>query len=208
VSTEQQKENKTIKIQENSINRFIEAYSDQYEIVGEYKDDGVSAFINRPDYEEMLIQLFKNKADGIIIKALSRVGRSMKQLVNLVDKLEKNDKHFIVLDHNINTTSKEGRLFFHILAAIAQYEAELIVERMKEGIQRYLENGGVLGRKLIITDEKIIRKIKKLYIKNRMGTTAISIFLKGEDPSTKVSSGTIRNILIKEGVKLRGIYER
>lgn len=208
VSTKQQLEDKTIEIQENIINRFVEFNKEKYEIIKYFKDEGISAFKDRPDYEKMLEQLFNNEADGIIIKELSRIGRSVKQLVNLMDRLDKNDKHLIVIDQNINTSTKEGRLFFHILAAIAQYEAELIKERTQEGIQRYVEEGGKLGRPKITEDPKIIKKIKKLYLKNKMGCTNISKFLRGEEPIIKMSPGTINNILHREGIILRDVKFR
>jgi len=55
---------------------------------------------------------------------------------------------------------------------------------------------------------RIIKKIKKLYIKNKIGTVSISKFLKGEDPPIIISSSTVRNILIDNDVKMRGIYDR
>ncbi|KKN47263.1 hypothetical protein LCGC14_0664840 [marine sediment metagenome] len=207
VLTKKQRDTNNIKIQENAIKKWMR-YNNKYLIIRGFKDDGISAFKERPEYNKMLELLFDGEADGIIIKALSRIGRSVKQLVNLVDKLIKHNKVFIVLDQNINTGSKEGRLFFHMMAGFVEYEADLFRERVAEGMRKYVEEGGILGRPRIITDEKIINKIKKWYNVSRLGFVNICKLLKAEDPPIIVTQGTIRNILIKEKVKIRGIYDR
>ena len=206
VSTKKQMKDGTMENQERSRKRFMEFNNDKFEIVGIFKDEGISAFSYRPAYEKMIKKLFNNEADGIIIQRLDRVGRSVKQLSELMVRFNNNNKTFIATEQNINTSTIEGKLFFHILASIAEFNAALIKERMKEGLERYLDNGGILGRHKIIQDPKIITKIVKLYEQNKLGLTAISKFLKGED--IIISAGTVRNILISEKVKLRDIYHK
>ncbi len=208
VSTKKQLNDGTMENQVRSIDRFMEFNNDKHIIVGTFEDKGISAFSFRPDYEEMIERLFNNEADGIVIQRLDRVGRSVKQLSELMVRFNTNNKTFIATEQNINTSTIEGKLFFHILASIAEFNAALIKERMKEGLERYLANDGVLGRHKIVQDPKIIKNIVKLYEQNKLGLTAISKFLKGEDPPIKISPGTVRNILISEKVKLRDIYNK
>ena len=208
VSTKKQMKDGTMKNQERSRIRFMEFNNEKFEIVGIFKDEGISAFSFRPDYEDMIKRLFNNEADGIIIQRLDRVGRSVKQLSELMVRFNATNKVFIATEQNINTSTIEGKLFFHILASIAEFNAALIKERMKEGLERYIDKGGVLGRHKIIQDPKIINKIVKLYEQNKLGLTSISKFLKGEEIPIIISPGTVRNILIDEKVKLREIYHK
>jgi len=206
VSTKKQMKDGTMENQERSRKRFMEFNNDKFEIVGIFKDEGISAFSFRPDYEDMIKRLFDNEADGIIIQRLDRVGRSVKQLSELMVRFNATNKVFIATEQNINTSTIEGKLFFHILASIAEFNAAFIKERMKEGLERYLDEGGVLGRHKKIQDPQVIKKIVKLYEQNKLGLTSISKFLKGEEIPIIISPGTVRNILIDEKVKLRDIY--
>jgi len=206
VSTKKQMKDGTMKNQERSRIRFMEFNNEKFEIVGIFKDEGISAFSFRPDYEDMIKRLFNNEADGIIIQRLDRVGRSVKQLSDLMVRFNATNKVFIATEQNINTSTIEGKLFFHILASIAEFNAALIKERMKEGLERYIDNGGVLGRHKIIQDPQVKKRIVKLYEQNKLGLTSISKFLKGED--IIISPGTVRNILIEQGIKLRDIYQK
>ncbi|KKK49933.1 hypothetical protein LCGC14_3130050 [marine sediment metagenome] len=207
VSTKKQMKDGTMENQVRSINRFMKYNNDKFMRVNLFKDEGISAFSYRPAYEKMIKKLFNNEADGIIIQRLDRVGRSVKQLSELMVRFNNNNKTFIATEQNINTSTIEGKLFFHILASIAEFNAALIKERMKEGLERWLEKEvNVIGRHKKIQDPKIIRKIKKLYEENKLGISAISKFLKGEEPPINISAGTVRNILLREKVKLRDIY--
>jgi len=208
VSTKKQMKDGTIENQERSLKKFIEYNNDKFEIIDMFYDKGISAFSYRPDYERMIEKLFNDEADGIAIQRLDRVGRSVKQLSELMVRFNENNKVFIATEQNIDTSTIEGKLFFHILASIAEFNFALIRERMKEGLERYLDEGGVLGRHKIIQDPKTIQKIIKLYEQNKLGLTSISKFLKGEDPPINISAGTVRNILINEEVKLRDIYHK
>ncbi len=157
VSTKKQMKDGTMLNQKRSLKKFMDYNKDNFEIVGIFIDEGISAFSYRPDYERMITKLFENKADGIIIQRLDRVGRSVKQLSELMVRFNENDKVFVATEQNINTSTIEGKLFFHILASIAEFNTSLIKERMKEGLERYIDEGGILGRHKIVQDPKIIK---------------------------------------------------
>jgi DNA invertase Pin-like site-specific DNA recombinase len=84
---------------------------------------------------------------AIVVSKLDRVGRSIRDLLNFVDWCDKNKIGFVAISNNIDTNSKEGRLFFYIMGALAEYERELIMERTEAGRKRFVEKGGKLGRK-------------------------------------------------------------
>lgn len=135
VSTKQQE----IENQRRSINKFIKNNKDKYEIVEAF-EEMESAFKNRPEYNKMLNMLYnkENNIDGVIIQRLDRIGRSVKDLANLIDKLIKNNKKLITTEQNFNMDTIEGKLLVGLLSVIAEFNANLFKERSKEGRERYL----------------------------------------------------------------------
>lgn len=85
--------------------------------------------------------------DAVVITKLDRLGRSLKDLLNITHWLDKHDIGLIIIESNIDTTTSEGRLFFHFMASIAEYERERILERTEEGRQAAKENGTKFGRR-------------------------------------------------------------
>ncbi len=183
VSTKQQE----IENQRRSIKRFIERNKDEYEIIQAFEENE-SAFKERPEYNKMLNMLYnkENNINGIIIQRLDRIGRSVKDLANLIDKLIKNGKKLKATEQNFDTDTIEGKLLVGLLSVIAEFNANLFKERSKEGRERYLaevdEDGNPIhkwGRKKIIIPEKIKKEVIKLY-KLGLGTTKLSKYLIGE----------------------------
>lgn len=86
---------------------------------------------------------------------LDRLGRSVKDLVQFVEELEKQGVQFRSLTDGIDTTTPAGRFFFHVMAALAQMERELIRERTKAGLAAARERGRTGGRPRKMTETKI-----------------------------------------------------
>lgn len=99
--------------------------------------------------------------DTLVVWKLDRLGRTVKQLVDLVTELELKAINFKSLSDNIDTISSAGRFFFHVMASLAQMERELIVERTKAGLAAARKLGRTGGRRRIMTDSKI-KSAKKL----------------------------------------------
>ena len=100
--------------------------------------------------------------DTLVVWKLDRLGRTVKQLVDLVEELESKKINFKSLKDNIDTTSSAGRFFFHLMASLAQMERELIVERTKAGLEAARKLGRVGGRRRLMTDGKISSATKLL----------------------------------------------
>ncbi len=80
------------------------------------------------------------EGDSLVITRLDRLGRSLRDLTTIGDELQAKGIHLRVLDQQIDTGSVAGRLFFGILASVAEFETALRKERQREGIDRALSN--------------------------------------------------------------------
>jgi DNA invertase Pin-like site-specific DNA recombinase len=113
----------------------------------------------RPGFAKTLEML--REGDTLVIWKLDRLGRSVKNLVDLVGKLRKQGVHLKSLTDIIDTGTPSGRFFFHVMASLAEMERELTVERTRAGLEVARQLGRVGGRKRQMTDSKI-ESAKKL----------------------------------------------
>jgi len=98
---------------------------------------------------------FCRQGDVLVITRLDRLARSMFDLQEITRTLERKGVDFIVLDQNIDTTTPAGRLTFHLLGAVAEFERDLIAERRNEGIARARQRGVRFGRRPKLTEAQI-----------------------------------------------------
>ncbi len=124
-----------------------------------FSDKKSGAKKTRKGLEDALSQLRAN--DTLVVWKLDRLGRTVKQLVDLVTEFESKGINFRSLSNDIDTSTTSGRFFFHIMASLAQMERELIVERTKAGLEAARKLGRVGGRRRVMTDSKI-KSAKKL----------------------------------------------
>jgi DNA invertase Pin-like site-specific DNA recombinase len=95
------------------------------------------------------------EGDTLVVWKLDRLGRSVKQLVNLVGELHQQGVQFKSLTDAIDTMTPSGRFFFHVMASLAEMERELIVERTRAGLEVARQLGRKGGRKPKMTESKI-----------------------------------------------------
>ncbi|MBV2143761.1 recombinase family protein [Falsochrobactrum sp. TDYN1] len=110
-----------------------------------YTDQGISgATPERPGLQQAL----KSLTDGnmLVVWRLDRLGRSLIQLVELVNSLGNRGVEFRSLSESIDTSSSGGRLVFHIMAALAEFERTLISERTRAGMEAARLKGIHVGR--------------------------------------------------------------
>ena len=116
----------------------------------------------RPGLAKALEML--REGDTLVVWKLDRLGRSVKNLVDLVGELHKQGAHFRSLTDSIDTSTPSGRFFFHVMASLAEMERELTIERTRAGLEVARQLGRKGGRKRQMTDSKI-ESAKKLLAK-------------------------------------------
>lgn len=104
---------------------------------------------------------FVRKGDTLVVWKLDRLGRSLRHLINIVNRLNDRGVYFMSLQEKIDTTSPGGKLVFHVFGALAEFERDIIRERTLAGLHAARARGRVGGRKRIM-DEKKIRMAKTL----------------------------------------------
>ncbi len=117
-------------------------------------DDKISGSrAQRPGLTKALEVL--REGDTLVVWKLDRLGRSVKNLVDLVGELHKQGVQFKSLTDAIDTGTPSGRFFFHVMASLAEMERELTVERTRAGLEIAKQSGRLGGRKRQMTDSKI-----------------------------------------------------
>jgi DNA invertase Pin-like site-specific DNA recombinase len=113
----------------------------------EFTDHGISgAKDRRPALDAMLAAVRARRVDVVAVTKLDRLARSTRHLVTLSGDLEALGVDLVALDQAIDTTTPAGRLLFHVLAAIAEFERDLIRDRVLAGMRRARAQGRHLGR--------------------------------------------------------------
>jgi len=102
------------------------------------------------------------KGDTLVVYKLDRLGRSLKELIAVVQDLEHRSVGFMSLSEAIDTTTPHGKLFFHMFGAFAQFERDLISERTKAGLAAARARGRTGGRKPKLDDKKAKMAVKLL----------------------------------------------
>ena len=173
-SFNQKQKNNSIPLQTKKINEYCKL--NDYELTDIYKDDGISGMSidKRNGYKNMIQYLNDNEIDGIVVWSLSRLGRKMKDVVEFMDILKKNNINFFSIKENLSNNDKVGSLIMNILGSINEFEVEVIRERIKDVKRNKKQNGEVYGKlqygwdningKLIKNDFefRVIKRIKNL----------------------------------------------
>jgi DNA invertase Pin-like site-specific DNA recombinase len=127
---------------------------------GEVVDDKISGSrAERPGLAKVLEIL--REGDTLVVWKLDRLGRSVKNLVDLVGGLHKQGVQFKSLTDAIDTGTPSGQFFFHVMASLAEMERELTIERTRAGLTIARQLGRKGGRRRQMTDSKI-ESAKKL----------------------------------------------
>jgi DNA invertase Pin-like site-specific DNA recombinase len=118
-----------------------------WEIAGEYVDVGVSgAKERRPQLDRLLVDCRKRGVDAVVVYRYDRFARSLRQLVNALCEFDSLRIQFVSLHEGVDTSTPNGRLVFGIFASIAEFERELIRERVRSGLAAARAKGKRLGR--------------------------------------------------------------
>jgi|SRR3989441_1087742 len=124
-----------------------------WEILGEYVDAGVSgAKERRPELDRLLADSRKRLVDAVVVYRYDRFARSLRQLVNALEEFRALGIDFVSLHEAVDTTTPNGRLVFGIFATIAEFERELIRDRVRSGLAGARARGKKLGRPAKVVD--------------------------------------------------------
>ena len=144
-----------------------------WNIVDEYIDSGISgATRSRPELDRMLKDAISRKFELVATLELSRLGRSVKNMSDIADLLKSKNIHLFIKNQNIDTSTSVGEFFFNIINSVAQYEVELIRERVISGLENARRKGRILGRPSNLTPN-VEKKILEMRSKN-IGINKIS----------------------------------
>ena len=117
------------------------------EVIEEFVDHGVSgAKDRRPALDRLLKDAQRRRLDLVACVKLDRLARSVRHLTTLAAEFEALGIGLVVLDQAIDTTTPSGRLLFHVLGAIAEFERDLIRERTRAGMRAARRRGKRIGR--------------------------------------------------------------
>ena len=118
-----------------------------------FEDVASGAKAERPGLDRMLDTL--REGDVVVIMKLSRLGRSQRHLVELVDDFRERGVGFRSLTEGFDTTTAGGRFVFSVMAAMAEFEREIIAERTRSGLAAARARGRVGGRKPVMTPRTV-----------------------------------------------------
>lgn len=135
---------------------------------------------DRPELKTMLLTL--RSGDVLVIDSFSRLSRSTKDLLDLVDKLTEMGVHLVSLKENLDTTTATGKMMLTMLSALSQFERDLIAERTIDGLKAARSRGRCGGRPTV-GSEKDKKQALAMYHANAMSNKEIADRL-GISPST------------------------
>lgn len=143
-------------------------------------DKASGKLASRPQLDAAMRHL--RAGDVLVITRLDRLGRSVKHLAALAVELQGRKIGLRVLQQGIDTTTAVGRLFFHILAAIAEFERELIIERTVDGLDATRARGRKGGRKPTLT-EAAVHQAQAMYDSGQYTVEQIAAAFKTTRPT-------------------------
>jgi len=125
-------------------------------------EEKVSATKTRPVFESLLQKVRAGKVDVILAWKLDRIARSLSQFVEFYQELTKHKTRLIIPSQGLDTdaSTPAGRLQQHILMAFAEFERELIRDRVKAGLERAKAEGRELGRKRVVVNRELLARLK------------------------------------------------
>jgi DNA invertase Pin-like site-specific DNA recombinase len=132
-----------------------------WEVVGEYVDTGISGSRERrPGLDRLLVDCRKRRVDAVVVYRYDRFARSLRQLVNALEEFRALGIDFVSLHEGVDTSTPNGRLVFGIFASIAEFERELIRDRVRSGLALARNRGRRLGRPRIVVDASKVARLR------------------------------------------------
>lgn len=142
-----------IENQSNAIDKQLELLD--WTLVGEYAEviSGTKSRDTRPELRRLLADARKRKFDREIVYELSRLGRSIVDVINTIHELEEVGVNIFVVKNGIDTSTSQGKIFANFINIFSELERDFLVSRQKESIKRIRKQGGNWGKGKLISDE-------------------------------------------------------
>ena len=152
-----------------------------------YDDGGVSGgTLERPALKRLLADIESGRVDVVVVYKIDRLSRSLMDFARLVEVFDRHHVTFVSVTQSFNTTTSMGRLTLNVLLSFAQFEREVIGERIRDKVAASRKKGIWMGgwaplgydvkdRKLIIneTEAKLVRSIFKRFAEFKSGTNLV-----------------------------------
>jgi DNA invertase Pin-like site-specific DNA recombinase len=127
----------------------------------EYVDVGISgAKERRPALDRLMIDAKRRRFDVVVVYRYDRFARSLRHLVNALEEFRALGIQFVSIHEGVDTSTPNGRLIFGIFASIAEFERELIRDRVRSGLRNARAKGRRLGRPRVIVDRSRIGSLR------------------------------------------------
>jgi DNA invertase Pin-like site-specific DNA recombinase len=168
----------------------------------EYVDHGHSGTKDkRPALDALTEAARRREIDAVAVVKIDRLARSVRHLTTLAGEWEALGVDLIVLDQGIDTSTPAGRLTFHVLAAIAEFERGLIIERTKAGIEAARRKGKRIGGRRVLVG-RLVERIRGM----REGGQSLRVIAR----ACGISEATVRRAVANKTtsfVRCGGILE-
>jgi DNA invertase Pin-like site-specific DNA recombinase len=143
--------------------RELKEYVDRrgWTIAAEFVDAGISGSKEkRPELDKLMADAARRKFDCVLVYRYDRFARSLRHLVNALEQFRALGIEFVSLHEGVDTSTPNGRLIFGIFASIAEFERELIRDRVRSGLRNAVAKGKTLGRPKHTIDSSQIGRLR------------------------------------------------
>jgi len=125
----------------------------QYIVVDEFIDEGISgATSSRPALDALMKSATQRRFDMVMCWSIDRLGRSLQNLIEILNELQSLKVDLFFMQQGLDTSTSAGRMMFSIFGALAEFERNLIRERVIAGQQRAISQGVKMGRPTKMND--------------------------------------------------------
>jgi DNA invertase Pin-like site-specific DNA recombinase len=146
-------------LQLRELRAFVQARG--WTVASEYVDRGVSGSKDRRPELDLLMAGARSRAfDILLVWKLDRFARSLKHLVTAIAEFEALGLQFVSLRDNLDLTTPSGRLMFHVIGAMAEFERALIQERVRAGLRNARAKGKRLGRPTVSIPTAKVQRLR------------------------------------------------
>ena len=161
----------------------------EWGVVKEYADEGLSGILSRekrPALNAMIKDGYRKKFDTVICWDISRIGRSMKELILFLSDMKDRGIGICSVRQGFDTSTSMGEIMFQFVGILSSWEREMIRERTLAGLERAKSEGKILGRRKVTNDTMTAQIIELRNDKKSIREIASEV---------GISIGTVSNVL-------------